>query len=163
MSCGWRGGKIARLVTSPPIATFRIPMTGKRCRLCLVCWRPVIEAQTVSVTKFDMISQYILLCRSHSAQWKKLLVMRISKYLRAFSASSVFSFERSQLGASSASRALSFERSQLRAFSAWSVLSFECSQLRAFSASSVLSFERSHIWMSEQLAISSTVRLYLAL
>ena len=51
----------------------------------------------------------------------------------------------------------SFKRSQLRAFSASSVLSFERSQLRAFSASSVLSFKRSHIWMSAQLAISSTV------
>ena len=39
----------------------------------------------------------------------------------------------------------------------WSVLSFQRSQLQAFSASSVLSFERSHIWMSAQLAISSTV------
>ncbi len=33
----------------------------------------------------------------HNAQWKKLLVGRTSKYLRAFSASSVLSFERSQL------------------------------------------------------------------
>ena len=100
--------------------------------------------------------------------------MRTSKYLRAFSASSVLSFERSQLRALSASSALSsersqlrafsassalsFQRSQLRAFSALSALSFEHSQLRAFSASSLLSFERSHIWMSAQLAISSTVQ-----
>ena len=82
--------------------------------------------------------------------------------LRAFSASSVLSFKRSQLREFSASSVLSIERSQLRAFSALSVLSFERSQLRAFSASSVLSFEhfsfeRSHICMSAQLAISSTV------
>ena len=71
--------------------------------------------------------------------------------------SSVLSLKRSQLQALSASSVLSFERSQLRAFSASSVLSFERFQLRAFSASSVFSFEHSNIWMSAQLAISSTV------
>ena len=77
-----------------------------------------------------------------ATQWQKLLVLRTSKYLRAFSASSVLSFERSQFRALSVSSALSFERSQLRALN---ILSFERSQLRALSASSVLSFELSQL------------------
>ena len=104
--------------------------------------------------------------RSSSAQWKKLLVMRTSKYLlsfehsqlRAFSASSILSFERSQLQAFSASRVLSFERSQLRASSAWSTLSFKRYELPVFSASSVLSFERSQLRTLSALSALSIKR-----
>ena len=101
-----------------------------------ICIRPslpsLLHLEIVSNTHGDC-SQELWSFSSCSAQWKKLLVKRTSKYL------------------------LSFERSQLRAFSASSVLSFERSQLLAFSDSKVLNIERSHIWMSAQLAISSTV------
>ena len=102
--------------------------------------------------------------------------METSQYLWAFSASSVLSFERSQLQAFSASSvlsfkrsqhwalsalsALSFERSQLQALSASSAHSVELSQLRALSALSALSFERSLLRVFSYLDVRTTSNFF---